>query len=155
MKLQKPVIMLLMLIPLLIAFYALKNQSQEKPEGIIAAKIGNRTYNLEVSDNDEERAQGLSGRKSMDERSGMLFIFQDKEIRSFWMKEMYFPLDFIWLDDDLIVDLSENIPPPKNGDTSNLEIITPLKPVDKVIELNSGQISKMNLKIGDKIEFID
>ena len=80
----------------------------------------------------------------------MLFIFEKKDIYSFWMNEMKFPLDFLWINDETIVDLSENIPLFSEGEITTVKSS---KPVNKVLEVNSGIIKEYGLKKGDKITF--
>lgn len=111
-------------------------------------RLGNRNFNLEVADTNELIIKGLSGRKSLKADHGMIFIYEKPDLYSFWMKEMRFPLDFIWIRENSVVDLSENIPAPSN---ENIPVIVPRNPVDKVIEVKAGTIKSINLKIGDKI----
>ena len=63
---------------------------------------------------------------------------------------MKFPLDFLWINDETIVDLSENIPLFSEGEITTVK---PSKPVNKVLEVNSGIIKEYGLKKGDKITF--
>ena len=79
----------------------------------------------------------------------MLFIFADKQVRQFWMKDMHFPLDMIWIDGDTIVDISENVPPPGAGEEP--VIVYPKAPVDKVLEVNAGEVEKYGLKSGQRV----
>ena len=118
----------------------------------IKTKIGNQLFNLEVADTEKVRNKGLSNRPSLPNNSGMLFIFDKKNSYTFWMKEMNFPLDFIWVDGTTIKDLTRNIPPPNNPDESDLVLITPKTPINKVIEVNAGTIDKLKLNIGDNIK---
>lgn len=96
-----------------------------------------------------QRIKGLSGIWGMKANQGMLFIFDEAVKPVFWMKEMNFPLDFIWIKDNRVVELSENIPAPTN---KNLKIpqVQPKTEIDKVIEVNAGFIQKNQLKIGDQ-----
>src|SRR3989344_4302445 len=55
---------------------------------------------IEIGDEEAERAQGLSGRKSLAENEGMLFVFGGKDVKpAFWMKDMLMPIDIIWIND--------------------------------------------------------
>ena len=112
----------------------------------IKAQIGNKTYKLEVAETIEQKSQGLSGRKRLAQNKGMLFVFPKIKHHAFWMKEMYFPLDFIWLQDNTVVDLTENVML-KNDPFSGRRKHT------KVIELNAGQIKESQIKIGDTVYF--
>lgn len=114
--------------------------------------INNRTIDVEIADNDAERAQGLSGRKNLENDHGMLFIFPTSGFYSFWMKDMNFPLDFVWIDQDKVVDIMENIPQPAKGEM-NLPTYTSTSPVDKVLEISAGDIKKLNIAKGDRIKY--
>lgn len=113
-------------------------------------KINDAIFAVEVADTPGSRAKGLSGRESLGENRGILFVFDEPGYYSFWMKDMLISLDFIWINNDEIVQVNENIrpedyPPPK--------YFTPKYPADSVLEVNSGTIKKFNIKPGDKVSF--
>jgi uncharacterized protein len=81
----------------------------------------------------------------------MLFVFDKADYYSFWMKNMKFPIDIIFIRGDKIVSISKNAVAPKSADAS-LPIYKPEAPVDKVLEINSGLSDKHNIKKGDKVE---
>ncbi|MBU4141500.1 DUF192 domain-containing protein, partial [Patescibacteria group bacterium] len=60
-------------------------------------KIGGKIIKVEIADMPEKQAKGLSGRKFLAENHGMLFVFTSPDHYSFWMKDMNFSLDFIWI----------------------------------------------------------
>ena len=113
--------------------------------------INNNTIQIEIADTPEKIVKGLSGEDSLPQNSGMLFIYPDYKIRQFWMKEMQFSIDIIWLKDDLIVGITQNIPAPTS---TNLLKYPSNQPVNHVLELNSGWVEKNKIKIGDRVEFI-
>ncbi len=103
---------------------------------------------LETVASDEQRVQGLSGRKSMIDTQGMLFVF-DKPIKScFWMKDMNFGLDIIWLDHDKkIVQIDRGVTPesyPKN--------FCPGHAAQFVIEVNDGIANQAGLSVGQTLK---
>lgn len=104
--------------------------------------------NLGVANTLEKKIAGLSNRENMPQDAGMLFIFDKAEAYEFWMKDMKFALDFIWLSGDKIVDLHENITNPANTEEIPARV-KPKEPVDSVIEVNAGWIKANNVKIGD------
>lgn len=112
--------------------------------------INGHKLSVEIADTEALRNQGLSGRTNLTQDSGMLFIFPTIGNYQFWMKEMKFPLDFVWIDKDSIVDLTANVAPPQTSQET-LPTFTSKFPFDKVIELNSGMIKSLNIKIGDKV----
>ncbi len=115
-------------------------------------EINGNTINVEIADNSETRKRGLGGRASLGESDGMLFIFDNLDKHPFWMKGLSFPLDFVWIKEDKVIDILSNIAPPKQGQQdSELPIYSSSSPVDKVLELNAGSIKKLNIKVGDTI----
>ncbi len=110
--------------------------------------------NVELADTKEEKSLGLGGRESLASDSGMLFLYEKADKYKFWMKGMKIPLDFIWINDTRIVDLLENIEPPKDGQKDEeLPLIAPIVAVNKILEVNAGFVDSHNIRVGDKIEF--
>ena len=64
---------------------------------ISAVQIAGQTIKVEIADTDAKRELGLSGHAPLSDTQGMLFVFDTPGIYSFWMKDMLFPLDIIWL----------------------------------------------------------
>lgn len=112
--------------------------------------INNKIINIEIADTWPKRVEGLSGRDSLCAECGLFFIFDSKDTYSFWMKEMNFSIDIIWIDDDKIVYIVENAQPP-NGD--NIPSYMPLAQADKVLEVNAGFVQENNIKVGDIINY--
>lgn len=108
---------------------------------------------VKVAQTDQEKQQGLSGVKKLAEDEGMLFILAKKQIPYFWMKGMFFPLDFIWIADGKVVDLMENLPLPDSTSADKIPGCSPKEPVDMVLEVNAGFVKKHGLKIGDTLKF--
>ncbi len=103
---------------------------------------------IEIADSDYETQTGLMYRSSMDKNHGMLFIFPDVAMHSFYMKNTEFPLDIIFIGDDLrIASFQENAEPlNKKGLSSKV-------PVKYVLEVNAGMVAKWSLQVGDSISF--
>lgn len=113
-------------------------------------QINNTKINIEVVDSGPKREKGLSGREKLQENQGMLFIFQDIGYHSFWMKEMNFSLDFIWIRNNKIVEITENVKP---EDYQPPKTLISKTEVDSVLEVNSGFCKKNNIKIGDELVY--
>ena len=111
-------------------------------------RIGDVSFEVDIADNPISQAKGLSGREFIEDNKGMLFLFGNYGKRSFWMQGMKFPLDIIWISDDKIVGVSENLPPPGFGE---VKVYDSPENVDKVLEINAGLFRKFGFKIGDKI----
>jgi len=101
----------------LIVFFSLnsaKYSLSDSPKNEINVKIGSAQITAEVAQTPESIIQGLSERKSLEENSGMYFVLGEKKIATFWMKDMLFSLDIIWIDNGKIVGINENVSVPTN-----------------------------------------
>jgi uncharacterized membrane protein (UPF0127 family) len=74
--------------------------------------IGEIPVRIEIADTDSERVRGLSGRNTLENIDGLLFIFPTDERHAIWMKDMKFPIDIIWISEDLkVIDITKNATP--------------------------------------------
>lgn len=135
---------------LFIIFYFLVTRT--KQTNLTQVKIGNITIAVEIADSPQKREKGLSDRASLASNHGMLFVFPENGRFSFWMKGMSFPLDFIWINDNRIVEITEAVKPPQGNLKENLPVLTPQEDINMVLEVNSGFVRQKNLKIGDRLE---
>lgn len=126
---------------------------REFASGTKKISINRAEIKVELADTNAKRTQGLSGRKKLPPDSGMLFIFPAKGLYSFWMHGMLFPLDFIWIDKESIVDITENVPVPADEDGDNLPFYSSQFPFDKVLEVPAGFVKERAIKSGDKVKF--
>lgn len=115
-----------------------------------SATINNQSFNLLIANDDKSRQIGLSNRKSLDQKQGMLFIFPKKGVYSFWMKNTEIPLDMIYINDGKIVYIVKNAPP-QAGNNGQLPIYTPSSDANYVLEINGGLSEKYKFKNGDKV----
>jgi|TARA_Y100000031_G_scaffold58931_1_gene66527 hypothetical protein len=106
---------------------------------------------VEVSDTPEKRSLGLGKRDKLEKGWGMLFVFEKRIPHSFWMKNMRFPIDIIWLDNQRIVELAENVPPPQEGESP--KVMEPRLPSNFVLEIESGRARALGLKVGQKLSY--
>jgi uncharacterized membrane protein (UPF0127 family) len=113
--------------------------------------IGGKKIRVDLANTPATRTQGLSGRKSLLENQGMLFVFDDSDFHSFWMKNMKFPIDIIYIKGDKVTTVIENAKPSTTSD-ENLEIFQPNEASDKVLEVNAGIAKKYNIKKGTVIK---
>jgi len=106
----------------------------------------------ELAITEEERQLGLMFREKINPDQGMLFVFEKEDILSFWMKNMNFPLDILWLNQEKrIVHIESHVAPCKNPDCPSY--FSPL-PAMYVLELKTGIVKANQLKLYDKIEFV-
>lgn len=115
---------------------------------IINLKICDEIFSVEVADTEYTRKIGLSKRESLGGKEGMLFLFDKSDIRYFWMKDMNFSIDIVWINGDKIVGTSENLEP---AIASEKPIIySSPTAVDKVLEIRAGVLKKTGMEIFGK-----
>lgn len=114
--------------------------------------LNGEKISVELANTDYLRARGLSYRASLCENCGMLFVFDTYSHHSFWMNEMNFPLDIIYLKDNKVSEIFESVPVKTNDKTTR---IYPENEADSVLELNSGWSRAHNLQIGDNLDILD
>jgi len=118
--------------------------------------IKDQTFSVTVAKTDSERQTGLSNRELLPLSEGMLFTFDKADTYAFWMKDMRFPIDIIFIKDNKIVSITENVEPPASliKDPKcgiNISCYTPTNPANKVLEINAGLSKKYNFKTGDRV----
>jgi uncharacterized membrane protein (UPF0127 family) len=119
--------------------------SKERLHTIIIKGI---RLNVEIARTPEERGRGLMFRKSLPQDQGMLFIYEDSDIRSFYMKNTYIPLSLAYIDENCqIVQLVDMEPLEEESYLS-------VKPAQFVLEVNRGWFEKNNVKVGDIVKNI-
>lgn len=113
-----------------------------------------QTFKVEIATTTIDQAKGLSGRLNMAQDHGMLFVFKPASKPDFWMKDMEFPLDMVWIKDNRIIQVSRNLSIPQTGQTADqLPLYSPPDDVDYVIELN-GNAAK-DFAVGDRVDVVD
>jgi hypothetical protein len=131
-------------------FFLVKDaQRNIEAEKIKSVRIAGQNARVDLALTAGERARGLSGRVGLGENIGMLFVFDNEGIYPFWMKDMNFPIDIIWINKDLkVVYVKENATP-----DSFPESFSPGEKALYVLEVPAGFSEKNNLKIGDGVVF--
>ncbi|MBI4159876.1 DUF192 domain-containing protein [Candidatus Wolfebacteria bacterium] len=125
----------------------------EKSEAVQSGqkvRIGDIIVRVLIARTPAEITRGLSGRRSLDPDAGMLFVFEKADRYRFWMPDMRFPIDILWINDGTIVDIdadASNI-----FDPANPKFYTPQAPVRYVLEVNAGFAHRKNIRIGDTVE---
>ncbi|MCF7794878.1 DUF192 domain-containing protein [Patescibacteria group bacterium] len=111
--------------------------------------LKNITFQVEVADENREHYKGLSNRNYLCGNCAMLFIFEDVKKRSFVMREMMMPIDILYINDGIIIDIYRDLEP-ESKDYNNYYKSS--KPVDMVLEINANYSDRYNIKVGDKIK---
>lgn len=99
---------------------------------------------VSIADTPEEREQGLSGTQELAPNTGKFFIFDTSGMYGFWMKDMNYSIDIVWIDSDMkIVSLSQHVTP-----ESYPEVVYPEEEIMYVLEVPSGFSQQYGLKRG-------
>ncbi len=108
--------------------------------------------NSEIVDTPEERERGLMFHRKLTEKESMLFIFDSEGIYKFWMQNVFFPIDIIWIDSSLsIVYIKKNAPPCTR---KRCPTYTPPVNAKYVLEVMANFTEKYNIKVGDHVKIM-
>ena len=140
------IILSIAVIILIIVFYLKKT-----PIKSTNVKLGNTEITAEIADDTIKRTKGLMFRKSLAEKEGMLFVFDEENYHTFWMMNMSFPIDIIWINKEKkVVDITKNAQPCK------IICSTTYRPKERamyVLEVNANFTEEHKIKIGSLVEF--
>lgn len=130
------------------------NDLQDREHVELIVSSSDQTLTVEVVNTPQSTTQGLSGRDAIGAQ-GMLFIFPTNEARYFWMKDMKFDIDIIWISHNQIVGITRNVPKPQE-DTPDykLETYPSQESVDMVLELGAGESEKYGINPGDVVQLV-
>ncbi|MCD6442168.1 DUF192 domain-containing protein, partial [bacterium] len=136
-------ILILSLILLLVLFFGI---FQKKKQGQVCFK--DYCFEVDIAQSFAQRAKGLMFREKLEKNQGMLFIFKDEKKHNFWMKNVSFPLDIIWIDaNKKVVFISPNNQP---CDNTKCFAIQPKQKAKYVLEINGGMAKEIGIKIGNQ-----
>ncbi len=137
-----------------IAFALFQNPSDPfadfKHVSKVQVQIAGKVIDAWYSDTDTLRAQGLSDLPGLPENGGMFFAFEKNDLHGFWMRNMLFPIDIIWIGEDFkVVHIEKNVRP-----DSYPTIFFPKRLARSVLEVSAGFTDKTGLKIGDPVRVL-
>ena len=110
--------------------------------------VNGEQLKVEIANTPEQTRRGLSGRESLGDDEGMLFIFNDTRRHIFWMNGMNFDLDIIWIRDGTVVEIA-TLPAPMGVEPP--ASYRPDETADMVLEINAGRAEELDIEIGTEI----
>lgn len=113
-------------------------------------RINNRTLSVGLAETPDEQTQGLGGRDSLAPNTGMFFVFNSPGFYGIWMKDMKFPIDIIWFDENLRVIRSEE----RVATSTYPKVFYPQAPARYILETTPGFVDENNIVQGDKATFL-
>lgn len=147
MSIKKKIILLLVVGCIFAIGYFLMRNSSDDGNKIIPVSFGENVFHAEVVSSGEKLGKGLSQRKELCNSCAMLFEFQKIGRYSFWMKDMNFPIDIIWIKQGRVVHLEKDVQPDFKG------VLTPKVEADMVLEINAGKSNELKINTGDVLDF--
>lgn len=108
-------------------------------------------FRVDVADDMAKREKGLGGREGLASDEGMLFVFDGAAIKSFWMRDVSFPIDIVWISGDKIVGFAKDVQPEVGVPLHRLAKYRSPQPVDKVLEIAAGRVDEVGMEIGDGV----
>lgn len=118
------------------------------PEGLV--EIRGREIPVEIADSAAEQEKGLGGRDRLAWGSGMYFPYARPRFVAFWMKDMRFAIDIVYLLEGRIVEIHPQVPFERSG---NGPTIRSRSLVDAVLEVPAGQAAAAGWQVGDRVRF--
>jgi uncharacterized membrane protein (UPF0127 family) len=110
---------LIILIGIIAILLFLFSQKTKGSKELIEIKVKDIPVKVMIAGTPTTRQRGLGGVKNLGKDEGMLFVFPQKEVQVFWMKDMYISLDMIWITDNKIANITKNIPAPAPHERDN------------------------------------
>ncbi len=124
-----------------------------RSEASIVAPNGVK-LSLEIADTPESREQGLSDRNGIHDNDGMLFVFDEPGKYAFWMKDMYFPIDMVWVNEDgVVVHVENNVSPDTYFLSKPPRVFVNGPQASYVLELKAGEAEKDGMYLGTHLIF--
>ncbi len=121
----------------------------ENSDGVLVDVVLNeKVFKVKVARSKESRERGLAGIKRLTKFDGMVFVFDRPDIYTFWNKDLFIPLDIIWVNNDKVVEVFEGLPAYKGKDPF---YVTPKNKADFVFEFPAGFVKKYKVSLGDEI----
>jgi len=109
--------------------------------------IGVYVIDAEVADTPARKERGLSGRLSLADGAGMLFPYDSPGLYGFWMPDMHFDIDILWMREGRIVHIEPNV-----SKDDPQRIYKPRVPADLVLELPAGSAARRGFAVGDRVD---
>lgn len=115
-------------------------------------RVNNQIIIADVAKTDSDREKGLSGRDGLGINEGMLFEFSDPQMVTFWMKDMKFPIDIVWISGGIVLGYVERVDPQIGATEDELIKYNSPSSVDEVLEISAGRAKQLKLFVGSTVD---
>ncbi len=125
----------------------------------VTVEIGDERFTVEVANDDARRIQGLKGVTEISPGGGMIFIFPNNQVRSFWMADCLVDIDVMFLDPQGRVTAVHTMkvePPPRAEESRStyqqrLPLYSSSSPAQFAIELRAGTLQRLGVEVNSKV----
>lgn len=118
----------------------------------VTVRVDRDTVKAPVAATEASRATGLANTPALGAEQGMLFVFEQSDVHSFWMKGVEYPIDIIWIEDETVSEVTPNVPPAAAGTPDDaLPRYQSQFPVNRVLEVPAGWAAQHNVQPGDPV----
>lgn len=128
-----------------IPFFFFEKSSQSNG---VRVRVGNAVFSVDIADTESSRERGLGGQAALCDMCGMLFLFDYSDTYGFWMKDMRFPIDILWIRDGRIVHIEHRV-----DFHDQQKVYRPDQSADRVLEIAAGSCEKWGIRVGDPVSF--
>ena len=143
---RRNLILLIIIVAGVVVFFSIP-----APEQGAYVQVNSTRINVEIADNFEERAKGLMFRDRLPENVGMLFIFENEGNYPFWMMNMRFNIDMIWIGSDgNVVYIVKDVPPC----SASCKVIDPNSDARYVLEVDAGFADRYGIIEGSTLRIV-
>lgn len=120
-------------------------------QSLATITINQTVFEVYVADEPAEQELGLGAVQSLEADQGMVFIFSDSQPRSFWMKEVEYPIDIIWVNDLQVIGYVTAQPERTGTAVSDYLVYRSPDSVNMVIEVPAGTVQSVQIEVGDNV----
>lgn len=110
-------------------------------------RVNGYTFEVEIAETEVQQARGLMYREELAQNAGMLFVYQDEQFRSFWMKNTLIPLSIAYISEDGKILSIHNMTP------LSTEGVNSVAPAKYALEVKQGRFNELKVKLGMVVTF--
>lgn len=135
----------------LLIVFAMTSEPSLNDGSKVTVRVDNQRVTATVAASGPTQNKGLAGTQPLTDKEGMLFVYPDAHVPTYYMKDVSYPIDIIWINGDTVTDVTANVAPEPGVAEDQLKRYSPPGPVDKVLEVNAGFADRYGIQPGDPI----
>lgn len=130
-------------------YFVLERPAPIKYQGLTTIELGGNELQVRLAETDTEHRRGLSNTKELAEDEGMLFIYKKPATQGFWMKDMNYPIDIIWINEEMqVIGVEDSVFP-----TTFPQVFSSPDEVKYVLEVSAGRAERLGIEVGEILNF--